>query len=67
MLVLRRKVGEMIILDGVITISILAVEGDRVKIGIAAPLDVTIVREELLRPAVTHAALPQDDPAPQLS
>ena len=47
MLVLRRKVGESIILDGVISISVLAVEGERVKIGINAPPDVTIVREEL--------------------
>ncbi len=49
MLVLRRKVGESIILDGVINISVLAVEGERVKIGISAPPNVTIVREELLR------------------
>jgi len=49
MLVLRRKVGESIILSGVISISVLAVEGERVKIGINAPADVTIVREELLR------------------
>ncbi len=49
MLVLRRKVGESIVLDGVINISVLAVEGERVKIGISAPPDVTIVREELLR------------------
>lgn len=51
MLVLRRKVGESIILGGVISISVLAVEGERVKIGISAPPEVTIVREELLRVA----------------
>jgi carbon storage regulator len=66
MLVLRRKVGETIILDGVITISVLAVEGERVKIGINAPPDVTIVREELLRAVVAASASPQDDPAPGL-
>lgn len=49
MLVLRRKVGESIILSGMISISVLAVEGERVKIGINAPTNVTIVREELLR------------------
>jgi carbon storage regulator len=48
MLVLRRKVGESIVLAGVINVSVLAVEGERVKIGISAPPDVTIVREELL-------------------
>ena len=55
MLVLRRKVGESIILDGVISVSVLAVEGERVKIGITAPPDVTIVREELLKNASTPA------------
>ncbi len=49
MLVLRRKVGESIILDGVICVSVLAVEGERVKIGINAPPDVTILRKELLK------------------
>ena len=48
MLVLRRKVGESIVLAGVINVSVLAVEGERVKIGISAPPDITIVREELL-------------------
>ena len=51
MLVLRRKIGETIVVDGVISVSVLAVEGERVKIGISAPTDVTIVREELLRVA----------------
>ena len=51
MLVLRRKIGESIILDGVISVSVLAVEGERVKIGITAPPEVTIVREELLKNA----------------
>ena len=48
MLVLRRKVEEAIVLDGSIRVVVLAVEGERVKIGIEAPDDVTIVREELL-------------------
>ena len=64
MLVLRRKVGESIILDGVISISVLAVEGERVKIGINAPPDVTIVREELLK--VLGPDSPNySEPAPQ--
>ena len=48
MLVLRRKNGEAIVLNQVITIRVLAVEGDRVKLGIDAPPDVIVVREELL-------------------
>lgn len=61
MLVLRRKVGESIVLAGVINISVLAVEGERVKIGISAPPDVTIVREELLR-AVNEVTAEQSAP-----
>jgi carbon storage regulator len=63
MLVLRRKVGESIILDGVISVSVLAVEGERVKIGISAPSNVTIVREELLR-TINDVPL-ENMPAPQ--
>ena len=48
MLVLRRKVEEAIVLDGSIRVVVLAVEGERVKLGIEAPDDVTIIREELL-------------------
>jgi carbon storage regulator len=58
MLVLRRKAGEAIVLNGTITIHVLAVEGERVKLGISAPPEVVIVRSELLEgaeqlPAVT--------------
>jgi len=60
MLVLRRKVGESIILDGVISVSVLGV-----KIGITAPADVTIVREELLKNAQTPA--PELPPSPTQS
>ncbi len=48
MLVLKRRPGEGIRLGESIRIVVLAVEGQRVKIGIDAPLDVVIVREELL-------------------
>ena len=51
MLILRCNAGEAIVLNGVIKIYVLAIEGDRVKIGINAPLDVIIVREELLAEA----------------
>ena len=66
MLVLRRKVGESIVLAGVINIAVLAVEGERVKIGISAPPDVTIVREELLRTvAATEQSNQQSSPLQQ--
>lgn len=48
MLVLTRKSGEAIILNDVITVRVLAVMGERVKLGLEAPMDVNIAREELV-------------------
>jgi carbon storage regulator len=48
MLVLSRKTGERILLpDYQLAITVVAVEGNRVRLGIAAPLDVAVYREEL--------------------
>ncbi len=48
MLVLTRKVGERIVIDNNITVEVLEVNGNRVRIGIQAPDGVTILRKELL-------------------
>lgn len=48
MLVLTRKVNQGITIQGNIIIKVLGIEGDRVKIGIAAPKEIPILRDELL-------------------
>ncbi len=48
MLVLTRKINEGIVIAGDITIKVLAVEGNRVKLGIIAGKDVSIIREEIV-------------------
>jgi carbon storage regulator len=48
MLVLTRKIDQGIVISGNIVIRVLGVERDRVKIGISAPLEITILRQELL-------------------
>lgn len=48
MLVLTRKVDQGIVIAGNIYIRVLGVDGDRVKIGIAAPREIPVLREELL-------------------
>ena len=47
MLVLSRKKGESIIIDGQIEVKVIAVEGDTVKLGIEAPKTVSIHRQEV--------------------
>jgi len=47
MLVLSRKVGESILIDGQIEITVVAVNGSRTKVGIEAPDEVRILRSEL--------------------
>jgi carbon storage regulator len=47
MLILSRKSGESIIIDGRIQVKIVRVEGETVKIGIEAPSDVPVHRREV--------------------
>jgi carbon storage regulator len=48
MLVLSRKVNEKIVIDGGIVVTVVKIEGGQVRIGIEAPSDVKVYREELL-------------------
>ncbi|MBE3573707.1 MAG: carbon storage regulator CsrA [Moorella humiferrea] len=48
MLVLTRRVNETIVIDGKIKVTVVAIEDDKIRIGIDAPPEVPIVREELL-------------------
>ena len=47
MLILSRKPGETVVIDGRIRVKIMRVEGDVVKIGIEAPSEVSIHRQEI--------------------
>jgi carbon storage regulator len=47
MLVLSRKYGESIVIDGGITVTVLKMKGTVVQLGIDAPRDVSIRRSEL--------------------
>lgn len=49
MLVLTRKPGEAIQIGESVSLTILEIRGNQVKIGIEAPDDVTVYREELFR------------------
>ncbi|PRR70302.1 carbon storage regulator CsrA [Neomoorella humiferrea] len=74
MLVLTRRVNETIIIDGKIKVTVVAIEDDKIRIGIDAPPEVGIVREELLnavrdenKAAARTALVPGDLPKNFLS
>jgi carbon storage regulator len=64
MLVLLRRPEQSIVINGNIIITVLSVDGERVRLGIQAPPQVAVLREELLRAVgeqnraalVSHAA-----------
>jgi len=49
MLVLTRKIGQEIVIDGDIRITVTAIKGSQVRIGITAPSEVRINRAETAR------------------
>jgi carbon storage regulator len=69
MLILTRKPEQSLVIQGDITIRILSVDGDRVKIGIIAPSGVKVMRAELLEAvrAENQAAVAVGDFGPAAS
>jgi carbon storage regulator len=60
MLVLSRKVGETIVIDGCITVTVVAVDGNKIRLGITAPPEVRIDREEVHRRRMEFADVEVD-------
>jgi carbon storage regulator len=47
MLILTRRVGESVVIGDDIGVTILGVKGNQVRIGVTAPKDVTVHRQEI--------------------
>lgn len=58
MLILTRRVGETLMIGDEVTVTVLGVKGNQVRIGITAPKDVSVHREEI------YQRIQDDDEAP---
>jgi carbon storage regulator len=58
MLVLSRKPGERMMIGESIVLTVLEVNSHRIRLGIEAPPDVPIWRQELCQPPETHSPTP---------
>ena len=62
MLVLSRKPKESIIINGNMTVSVLRVDNDNVRIGIEAPMEVPVMRQEIYNEISQTTKRPPDRP-----
>lgn len=62
MLVLSRKRDESIIIDGSIVVTVVDIRGDKVRLGIEAPKDVSVHRQEVYEAIQRENARNQSSP-----
>jgi carbon storage regulator len=61
MLILTRRVGETLMIGSDVTVTVLGVKGSQVRIGVNAPKDVTVHREEIYE-RIRHEPSQDRDP-----
>ncbi len=61
MLILTRRVGESLMVGDDVTITVLGVKGNQVRVGVKAPKEVAVHREEILNRIEDAAAREETD------
>lgn len=64
MLILQRKAGESLVIGEEVTVSVVSIEGGRVRLAISAPADVPILRSELVTATAANQDSAQGEAAP---
>lgn len=64
MLILQRRAGESLVIGGNITVSVVSIDGVRVRLAISAPEDVSILRSELITAATANRDSAMEEAAP---
>lgn len=60
MLILTRRVGETLMVGDEVTVTVLGVKGNQVRIGVNAPKEVAVHREEIYQRIQQEKAGPDD-------
>ncbi len=70
MLILTRRVGETLIIGDNVSVTVLGVKGNQVRLGVNAPKDVSVHREEIylrIQQEKEADGIPPDDSSLQVS